>query len=66
MNCVICGSALSREESWDGSTRLSCPLCRVVRCRSEKGQERPICGGCGRYRGDMVAQAEKIAEREES
>lgn len=65
MNCVVCGSALTREEAWDGSIRVSCPLCKVMRSRSEKGQERPIYGGCGRYHGDIVAQAEKMAEREE-
>lgn len=65
MNCAVCGSGLVRDESWDGSVRLSCPVCKVMRSRSERGQERPIYGGHGRYSGDIIAQSEKMADMED-
>ena len=44
MNCVICGSALERIESWNGDLSFNCPLCQVPKMTSKKEKEVPAFG----------------------
>ena len=64
MNCAICGSELERDEKWDGSYSFSCPLCGREKSTSQKEPEKDIYGFKSWAGGSTVAEAEKLAEKE--